>query len=141
MTRDLPTSKGRSAHRSSIPSMDFHAFASLAHVRVLLIPVGGIQRTDFEKCAAEIRTFDNIRLGDIPTDSKSEKGPSSSSRLPVNPFNNLYIHRFHSWSSFHRTSPSQFPISPSSTLTCLTLVIPALSFSTGSDRRSCLFSN
>ena len=71
--------------------MDFHAFASLAHVRVLLIPVGGIQRTDFEKCAAEIRTFDNIRLGDIPTDSKSEKGPSSSSRLPVNPFNNLYI--------------------------------------------------
>jgi hypothetical protein len=54
--------------------MDFYAFASLAHIRILLIPVGSIQRSVFEKCEAEIRTFDDIRLGDIPADGKDEKG-------------------------------------------------------------------
>jgi hypothetical protein len=56
--------------------MDFHAFASLAHIRVLLIPVGSIPRATFETCAAEIRTFHDIRLGDIPTDSKGDRGAS-----------------------------------------------------------------
>lgn len=58
-------------------AMDFHAFASLAHVRILLIPVGTIQRTTYEKCVAEIRAFDTIRLEDIPVDSKDERGTPS----------------------------------------------------------------
>jgi hypothetical protein len=57
--------------------MDSHAFASLAHIRVLLIPVGSIPRSTFETCAAEIRTFHDIRLGDIPTDSKGDRGTSN----------------------------------------------------------------
>ncbi|TFK76416.1 hypothetical protein BDN72DRAFT_808930 [Pluteus cervinus] len=54
--------------------MDTHSFASLAHVRVLLVPVGSISRSAFETYAAEIRTFDSIRLGDIPADGKDNKG-------------------------------------------------------------------
>lgn len=54
--------------------MDTHAFASLAHVQVLLIPVGTIHQSLFERCAAEIRSFDDIRLGDVPADQKDEKG-------------------------------------------------------------------
>lgn len=54
--------------------MDSHAFASLAHVRILLLPVGTIKQTTFEKFAAEIRAFDDIRLGDIPADQKDERG-------------------------------------------------------------------
>jgi hypothetical protein len=57
--------------------MDTHAFASLAHVRILLLPVGGIQQSTFEKYAAEIRSFDDIRLGDIPADNKDERGASN----------------------------------------------------------------
>lgn len=56
--------------------MDFAAFASLAQVRILLMPVGSIQRETFDKWAAEIRTFDNIRLGDIPADSREDRGMS-----------------------------------------------------------------
>jgi hypothetical protein len=58
--------------------MDTHAFASLAHVRILLLPVGGIQQSTFEKYAAEIRSFDDIRLGDIPADNKDERGTSNN---------------------------------------------------------------
>lgn len=54
--------------------MDTHAFASLAHVRILLMPVGAIPQSTFEKYAAEIRTFESIRLGDIPADQKDERG-------------------------------------------------------------------
>lgn len=54
--------------------MDTHAFASLAHVRILLVPVGTIPQSTFEKYAAEIRSFDCIRLGDIPADTKDYRG-------------------------------------------------------------------
>lgn len=54
--------------------MDSHAFASLAHVQILLLPVGSIQQSAFDKFAAEIRAFDDIRLGDIPADQKDERG-------------------------------------------------------------------
>ncbi|KAG6879986.1 hypothetical protein C0992_008579 [Termitomyces sp. T32_za158] len=54
--------------------MDIHAFASLAHVRILLVPVGSIPLSLFEKYAAEIRSFESIRLGDIPADHKDERG-------------------------------------------------------------------
>jgi len=54
--------------------MDSHAFASLAHVRILLLPVGSIPQSTFDKFAAELRAFDDIRLGDIPADQKDERG-------------------------------------------------------------------
>ena len=61
--------------------MDTHAFASLAHVRILIVPVGSIPHYSFEKYAAEIRSFESVRLGDIPADHKEEKGekPQSAS--------------------------------------------------------------
>ena len=57
-------------------AMDTHAFASLAHIRILLIPVGTVLQSTFEKYASDIRTFDSIRLGDIPADYKEDKGES-----------------------------------------------------------------
>ena len=56
--------------------MTSHDFAALAHIRILVIPVGPIPRSTFEKYAAEIRTFDSIRLGDIPSGMKDERGMS-----------------------------------------------------------------
>ncbi|KAF8628414.1 hypothetical protein AX15_003936 [Amanita polypyramis BW_CC] len=53
--------------------MDTFAFASLAHVRVLLVPVGAISQTTFERHTAEIRSFETIRLGDIPADVKDDR--------------------------------------------------------------------
>ncbi|THH16357.1 hypothetical protein EW146_g4275 [Bondarzewia mesenterica] len=63
--------------------MDHHAFASLAHVRVLLLPVGSISRTTFDKWASEIRTFENMRLSDVPPGTRDEKArfmPSPKSK-------------------------------------------------------------
>lgn len=54
--------------------MDTHAVASLAHARILLVPVANISKAAFEKHAAEIRAFDHIRLGDIPADNQDERG-------------------------------------------------------------------
>ncbi|KAF8077925.1 TRAPP II complex [Lyophyllum atratum] len=67
--------------------MDTHAFASLAHVRVLLIPVGTISRSSFEKYAADIRSFDSVRLGDIPADHKDERA-----RFMPSPLSTGYLH-------------------------------------------------
>ncbi len=54
--------------------MDTHVFASLAHVQILLVPVGSISQPTFDKYVTEIRNFEAIRLGDIPVDSKDERG-------------------------------------------------------------------
>ncbi|KZT26443.1 hypothetical protein NEOLEDRAFT_1062821 [Neolentinus lepideus HHB14362 ss-1] len=67
--------------------MDYHAFASLAHVRILLVPVGSIRRATFDKWATEIRNFDNLRLGDIPADSKDERA-----RFMPNPLASGHLH-------------------------------------------------
>ncbi|KAJ7774579.1 TRAPP II complex [Mycena maculata] len=67
--------------------MDTHAFASLAQVRVLLVPVGTVPQSSFDKYAAELRTFDAIRLGDIPADNKDEKA-----RFMPNPLSTGYLH-------------------------------------------------
>ncbi|TFK42560.1 transport protein particle complex subunit [Crucibulum laeve] len=67
--------------------MDTHAFASLAHVRILLVPVGSIPQSLFEKYAAEIRSFDSIRLGDIPADAKDEKA-----RFMPSPLSTGHLH-------------------------------------------------
>lgn len=54
--------------------MDSYAVAALAHVRVLLVPIGSISKRTFDQWAAEIRTIDAIRLSDIPPGTKDEKG-------------------------------------------------------------------
>ena len=58
--------------------MDLLDFGSLAHIRILLLPVGSIKRAAFDQWAKEIRTFENIRLGDIPADHREEKGEFST---------------------------------------------------------------
>ncbi|KAG6850996.1 hypothetical protein H0H93_004483 [Arthromyces matolae] len=100
--------------------MDTHAFASLAHVRILLIPVGSISRPSFEKYAAEIRSFESIRLGDIPADYKDERA-----RFMPSPLSTGYLHlsfpthpppRSHLPLSLLR--PSHFPIAVIGVTTC-----------------------
>jgi hypothetical protein len=54
--------------------MEHNAFASFAHFRVLLLPVGAISRATFDRWAAEIRTLENLRLSDIPPGTRDEKG-------------------------------------------------------------------
>jgi len=73
--------------------MTSNAFAALAHIQILVLPVGPIPRATFEKYAAEIRTFDSIRLGDIPSGMKDERGMptsfcihESNSSILVSPF-------------------------------------------------------
>lgn len=53
--------------------MEASPFASLAQIRVLLVPVGNIRRSAFEKYAGLVRSFENIRLGDIPPDPREDK--------------------------------------------------------------------
>ncbi|KAI0062282.1 hypothetical protein BV25DRAFT_1945461 [Artomyces pyxidatus] len=63
--------------------MEYHAFASLAHFRILLVPVGSISRSTFDNWASEIRTLETIRLSDIPPGTKDEKArfmPSPKSK-------------------------------------------------------------
>jgi hypothetical protein len=57
--------------------METYPFASLAQVRVLMLPVGSITRSAFDKYTSEIRTFSDIRLGDIPADGKDDRGELS----------------------------------------------------------------
>jgi hypothetical protein len=54
--------------------MDEEVFASLAQISILVIPVGNIQQRTFDKWAAEMCKFEEIRLGDIPSGSKDERG-------------------------------------------------------------------
>ncbi|KAI6166990.1 transport protein Trs120 or TRAPPC9 TRAPP II complex subunit-domain-containing protein [Pisolithus thermaeus] len=67
--------------------MNSNAFTSLAHVRILLVP---------------IKAFDSIRLGDIPGDAKGEKA-----RFMPSPLSSGYLHL--SFTS-HPTSPAQAPL-------------------------------
>lgn len=54
--------------------MEFSPFASLGHVRILVIPVGNIKKQAFDKWKALIRSFETIRLGDIPPDGRDDHG-------------------------------------------------------------------
>ena len=54
--------------------MDLLDFCSLAQIRILLLPVGPIKHATFTHWASEIRSFESIRLGDIPADSREERG-------------------------------------------------------------------
>lgn len=98
--------------------MNSYAFASLAHVRILLLPVGHIPRDTFDAYAADIRTFESIRLGDIPGDAKHERGAFNHqsispplinvnpARFMPSPLSSGYIHlSFPSHPSLHAHSP------------------------------------
>jgi hypothetical protein len=61
--------------------MEQNTFASLAHFRILLLPVGSISRTTFDQWAAEIRTLESLRLSDIPPGTRDEKGEHTSPPL------------------------------------------------------------
>lgn len=61
--------------------MEYTAFGSLSHFRILLLPVGNISRTTFEQWATEIRTLETLRLSDIPPGTKDEKGEYTPSAL------------------------------------------------------------
>lgn len=54
--------------------MEFPPFASLSHVRILIVPVGNIKKQAFDKWAKLVRSFETIRLGDIPPDGRDDHG-------------------------------------------------------------------
>lgn len=59
--------------------MDHFAFASLAQIRILLVPVGSITKSLYDERAAEIRSFDSIPLGDITVGDKDQRGAPRAS--------------------------------------------------------------
>lgn len=61
--------------------MDAHPFATLGHVRILLVPVGPIRKATFDKWTALIRSFEHIRLDDIPPDPREDRGEFRASTL------------------------------------------------------------
>lgn len=92
--------------------MEPPAFGSLAHVRILFLPVGSIHREAYEKWAAEIRSFDHIPLGDIPADMRDERA-----RFMPNPLANGHLHlnfQSHPPSLSHQSlglfRPSELPL-------------------------------
>ncbi|KAL0946868.1 hypothetical protein HGRIS_013034 [Hohenbuehelia grisea] len=91
--------------------MENHAFASLAQIRILLVPVGSIQKPIFDKCAAEIRAIDQI---DVPPDDRAE-----SERARFLPRRNTTAHLYlsfpshpppHSHGPLSLFRPSHFPL-------------------------------
>ncbi|KAI0797912.1 TRAPP II complex [Abortiporus biennis] len=100
--------------------MDILAFGSLAQIRILLIPVGSTKRADFDKWAAEIRTFDSLRLGDVPSDTQQEKA-----RFMPNPLAAGHLHLSypshpppHSQLPLSLFRPSDFPLGVIGIATC-----------------------
>ncbi|GBE81971.1 TRAPP II complex [Sparassis latifolia] len=100
--------------------MEPSAFASLAHVRVLLLPVGDIRRDTFEKWVAEIKSFQSIRLGDIPSDPRDDRA-----RFMPSPLATGYLHLSYPShpppSSHHSLAlfrPSAFPLGVIGIATC-----------------------
>lgn len=63
--------------------MDATPFASLAQIRILLVPVGSIRRSVFEKYSGLVRTLEHIRLGDIPPDPREDKSKSVIALMPA----------------------------------------------------------
>ncbi|KAI0636866.1 TRAPP II complex [Trametes polyzona] len=68
--------------------MEPFTYASLAQIRVLLLPVGNIRRSTFERWAQDIRSIDSVRLGDLTTDVKDER----SRFMPNHQLASGYLH-------------------------------------------------
>ena len=56
------------------------AFSSLAKIRILLLPVGSVSRSIFDHWQDEFKTFEEIRLSDVPADSRDDRGVQAASR-------------------------------------------------------------
>ncbi|KIJ44069.1 hypothetical protein M422DRAFT_252562 [Sphaerobolus stellatus SS14] len=67
--------------------MEFPPFASLGTIQILIIPVGNVNEHSFKKWASLIRSFDTIRLGDIPPDSRDDHA-----RFMPAPLSTGYLH-------------------------------------------------
>ncbi|KAF8590613.1 hypothetical protein K439DRAFT_1382134 [Ramaria rubella] len=67
--------------------MEFPPFTSLGHVRILVVPVGNIKKQAFDKWRNIIRSFDTIRLGDIPPDGRDDYA-----RFMPSPLSTGHIH-------------------------------------------------
>ncbi|KAG8684318.1 hypothetical protein FRC08_013753, partial [Ceratobasidium sp. 394] len=67
--------------------MEASPFATLGHVRILLVPVGPIRKSTFDKWTALIRSFEHIRLDDIPPDPREDRARFMPSTLSTG-----YIH-------------------------------------------------
>lgn len=100
--------------------MDAHVFASLAQVRILVIPVGPISQQSFETYASEIRSFDTIRLGDLP-----ENKEDRSRFMPKDALQAGHIHLAypahsppHSHSPFSLLRISHFPLAVIGVASC-----------------------
>jgi hypothetical protein len=59
--------------------METNAFAALAHLKIIIIPVGSIQKPVFEKWSSVIRTFESIPLVDVPPARQEDKSKAFSS--------------------------------------------------------------
>ncbi|KAI0670282.1 TRAPP II complex [Trametes maxima] len=68
--------------------MEPFTYASLAQIRVLLLPVGNIRRSTFEQWSQDIKSIDTVRLGDITTDVKDER----SRFMPNHQLASGYLH-------------------------------------------------
>ncbi|KZT58996.1 hypothetical protein CALCODRAFT_219199 [Calocera cornea HHB12733] len=53
--------------------METPPFASLAQLKILIVPIGRIRPSTFEHWAALIRSFPSIRLADIPPDPRDDR--------------------------------------------------------------------
>ncbi len=53
--------------------MELPSFASLARIRILLLPVGEIQQTTFKQWSLAISSLSDIKLSDVPP-SRDDKG-------------------------------------------------------------------
>ncbi|KAI0341607.1 hypothetical protein BDW22DRAFT_1358429 [Trametopsis cervina] len=100
--------------------MDPLDFGSLAHIRILLLPVGAIKHATFNQWASEIRSIVDIRLGDIPADSRAERarfmpGPLASGHIHLSypshppPLSHAQLSLFR---------PSDFPLGVIGVATC-----------------------
>lgn len=69
------------------------AFASLAKIRILLLPVGSVSRSIFSHWQEEFKTFDEIRLSDVPADNRDDRGATYSS-YARNELMTIYAARF-----------------------------------------------
>ncbi|KAG9121686.1 hypothetical protein FRC07_002267, partial [Ceratobasidium sp. 392] len=92
--------------------MEAPPFATLGHVRILLIPVGPIRKSTFDKWTALIRSFEHIRLDDIPPDPREDRARFMPSTLSTG-----YVHLFYPshpppeyYGSLSLFRPSVFPL-------------------------------
>ncbi|KAG9008552.1 hypothetical protein FRB93_006471 [Tulasnella sp. JGI-2019a] len=92
--------------------MDGNAFASLAQIRILIIPVGQISGEAYEQWASIVRSFEHIRLDEIPQETREDKSRFMTSALLAGHLHLSYpMHPPPEWhASLGLFQPSHFPL-------------------------------